>query len=255
MCKIKTNTIEKLTDKGKAAVKKLAEQHEISVDSVITLLYAIVRGGGTMAQFDIRELGGSGQWMKGGMIMVGDMFNASLKAKVEQLCNQLSLLIGSKDLFIDEKPENRTEFRMADNWWPDGLGAPSSSGSQNDLRYAFFPQTQRLVINQNGHTVVYDTLDHHISGVSQQQGNDQSIIFTSQHGRIHLEQLPKVNRPGADTPTAADKEPTTMEMEAQRDEDPRSVIKLLEQLSHLHKSGILTDEEYSAKKAELLKRI
>lgn len=208
-----------------------------------------------MAQFDIRELGGGGQWMKGGMTMVGDMFNANLKAKVEQLCNQLSLLIGSEELFIDEKPENRTDYRIADNWWPADLGAPSSSGSQNNLRYAFFPGTHRLAVDWNGQTTIYDTLDHHISGVSQQQGNEYSVIFTSQHGRIDLEKLPVVTHTSMDTATASEMEETTVEIEEKQKDSSRQVFELLEKLALLHKNGVLTDEEFSLKKAELLKRI
>ena len=43
-----------------------------------------------MAQFTHPELGGSGQWMQGGMTMVGDMFNNALKAQVDGLCAELS---------------------------------------------------------------------------------------------------------------------------------------------------------------------
>jgi hypothetical protein len=46
-----------------------------------------------MAQFDHRELGGAGQWMPGGMTMVGDMFNHGLKAKVDGLCSELSQIL------------------------------------------------------------------------------------------------------------------------------------------------------------------
>ncbi|WP_222845893.1 SHOCT domain-containing protein [Flavilitoribacter nigricans] len=218
-----------------------------------------------MAQFDIRELGGSGQWMKGGMTMVSDMFNANLKAKVEQLCNQLSLLIGSEELFIEEEDaENKTEYRIADNWWPTDLGIPATSGSQNNLRYAFFPGSSRLAVEDTGKTTVYDTLDHHISGVSQQQGNGHSLIFTSQHGRIDLEKLPVITKSSAKS-TSGDKQvdkkvpktktPVKMKTEMLPDEDPRKVLKLLEQLSELHKNGVLTDEEFQDKKQELLSRI
>ena len=34
--------------------------------TVLSMLWAIHVGGGTMAQFSIPELGGSGQWMQGG---------------------------------------------------------------------------------------------------------------------------------------------------------------------------------------------
>ena len=54
----------------------------VSVDAVRTLLFAVAAGGGTLAQFNHPELGGNGQWMSGGMTMVGDMFNYGLKATV-----------------------------------------------------------------------------------------------------------------------------------------------------------------------------
>jgi len=59
----------------------------------MTLLQALLNSNGTMAQFDHRELGGAGQWMPGGMTMVGDMFNHGLKAKVDGLCSELSQLL------------------------------------------------------------------------------------------------------------------------------------------------------------------
>ena len=45
-----------------------------------------------MAQFGHPELGGTGQWMRGGMTMVGDMFNASLQARVAALCEDMARL-------------------------------------------------------------------------------------------------------------------------------------------------------------------
>jgi hypothetical protein len=49
----------------------------------------VAAGGGTLAQFNCNhpELGGNGQWMSGGMTMVGDMFNYGLKATVSGLCS------------------------------------------------------------------------------------------------------------------------------------------------------------------------
>src|SRR5271155_1234873 len=49
-----------------------------------------------MALFNHAELGGSGQWMRGGMTMVGDMFNYGLKAKVDGLCSELSQLLAQQ---------------------------------------------------------------------------------------------------------------------------------------------------------------
>jgi len=52
---------------------------------------ALARGNGSMAQFNHPELGGNGQWMPG-MIMIGEMFNHALKAKVNALCTELAPL-------------------------------------------------------------------------------------------------------------------------------------------------------------------
>ena len=63
-----------------------------------------------------------------------------------------------------------TSGPYATNWYPSELGNPSSSGSQNNIRYGYFPQTRRLAIDYNGSVTIYDTLDHNIGGVSQQIG-------------------------------------------------------------------------------------
>ncbi len=74
-------------------------------------------------------------------------------------------------------------------WWPDDLGQPTSSGGQNDMRYAFFPEKRRLLVEQDGRKTVYDSGDHQISGVSQQSGQTSSIVFTSQSGPVALDSL------------------------------------------------------------------
>lgn len=80
------------------------------------------------------------------------------------------------------------------SWWPKGLSNPSSSGSQNGVRYAFFAGQHRLAVEQDGKTKQYDTGDHQISGVRQAQGSQGgSRCFTSQHGDVDLESLKKVH--------------------------------------------------------------
>jgi hypothetical protein len=82
----------------------------------------------------------------------------------------------------------------AEKWWPDELGHPSTSGSQDDLRYAFFPDKQRLLLERDGKLTQYDTGDHRISGVSQQQASTrQEIAFTSQNGAVNLDELKKLD--------------------------------------------------------------
>lgn len=80
-------------------------------------------------------------------------------------------------------------------WWPPHLGQPNSSGSQNNLHYAYFADARRLAINDDGFIYLYDTGDHWISGVSQQQSNNQrSIAFTSQYGNVDVSKLTLVEK-------------------------------------------------------------
>jgi len=247
----------------------------------MALLQALVNGNGTMAQFDHRELGGSGQWMAGGMTMVGDMFNHGLKAKVDGLCSELSRILatqpfvpfpassqsqrqgdgdqvagrdfldtGSVSLFVPEAPG-----RASGQWWPAELGFPNGTGAQNQVRYAYFNQTHRLAIELNGHVTVYDTLDHQISGVSQQQGRGGSLTLTSQHGTVSVSTLPVVSVDGVRTEAPEPAVAPASEPARPDSTQETDLFAKIERLADLHKKGILSSEEFSAKKAELLSRL
>jgi hypothetical protein len=82
--------MQQLTPQGQQLVAELAQRHGFSVDAVTHMLFAVRNGNGTMAQFGHPEFGGGGQWMQGGMIMLGDMFNNFLKGRVDALCNEIS---------------------------------------------------------------------------------------------------------------------------------------------------------------------
>jgi len=252
-----------LTPAGQNVVNELAERYNLSQDAVIHMLTAVNIGGGSMAQFNCQELGGSGQWMRGGMTMVGDMFNHGLKNTVDNLCSELSNALANTQMF----PVIPAGSKNSNQWWPTDLGSPSSSGSQNNIRYAVFPN--RLAIQHNGEVTVYDTLDNNIGGVSQQQGGDTSLTFSSQYGTIAVDTLPVVSGAGvsvqkqtnfiqaAHAPNQSDhgdnNNVDTTEFTDQSSSD--EIIALIEKMAKLHESGALTDEEFNTKKTELLKRI
>ena len=75
-------------------------------------------------------------------------------------------------------------------WWPKDLGSPASSGSQDGMRYAFFPDKKRLVVETGGETKTYDSGDHAISGV--QQANGGSATFSDANGTVDLKDLKPV---------------------------------------------------------------
>jgi hypothetical protein len=218
-----------LTANGQRIVQDMASRHGISTDAVRVLLEALVRSGGGMAQFSHPELGGMGQWSRGGMIMIGDMFNNRLKAQVDAMCTELSDSIGRTDIFAQA---------ASNNWWPSELGTPSSAGAQNSMRYACFPERRRLAVEQNGQLSVYDTGEHVITGFSQQQGGDQSLGFSSQYGRVRLDSLTKLSGSAPQAAGPGD-----------------DIFASIERLAGLRDKGIISEQEFAAKKADLLARL
>ncbi len=243
-----------VTPEAENAITDIAQRHGLSRDAVLAMLFAIHAGGGTMAQFSIPELGGSGQWMRGGMTMVGNMFDNALKARVDALCGDLAQLLASTTVFRSTATHSQGQTQggfTSANWWPADLGVPTSSGAQNSVRYAIFPATRRLAIDVNGVTKVFDTDDHQITGVQQQQqgGGYGSVSFTSQLGTFEVSSLTELGAPQvAETPTAA---PAPQHQAG----DPGAIVAAIESLAGLHQRGILSDEEFAAKKAELLGRL
>lgn len=215
------------------------------------MLYALHAGGGTMAQFDVPELGGSGQWMRGGMTMVGNMFDNALKARVDALCAELAQLLAATAVF----PARSTAPPGSGGWWPADLGVPSATGGQNDARYAIFPATRRLAIHSDGVTRVFDTGDHQIGGVQQQGGRRGSVTFTSQLGTFDVSSLTELGAQPAAAPTAAAPTPAAQATQPPAAGDTAAIIGAIEALAELHERGILSDGEFAAKKTELLGRL
>ncbi|AWN50602.1 SHOCT domain-containing protein [Methylobacterium sp. 17Sr1-1] len=245
----------------------IAARHGVGPDAVRHLLDALARGHGRMAQFNHPDLGGMGQWSAGGMTMIGDMFNAGLKARVVALCDELAPLAtampaeGGSFQSQGFSAQGFSGQGFGGSWWPEGLGQPATSGAQNDARYAFFPEARRLAIESGGRVTLYDTGDHRIGGVSQQQGSSHSLSFTSQFGPVRLEELPVVGEPGQDARPAPQAAPApapeaSAPMPSQPVDAPSGdVFGMIERLSELHRRGVLTEAEFAAKKTELLARL
>ena len=173
----------------------IAQRHGFGADAVDSMLESVRRGNGSMAQFNHPEFSGSGQWMQGGMTMVSDMFNNGLASRVSALCNDLARWLEANPQQRDAPSQSGSGgSQRSRNWWPDEFSNPASSGSQNDMRYAYFPDARRLVVEVAGALSVYNTGDHRIGGASQQQSGSQSLTFSSQHGQFSTLDLPLVSR-------------------------------------------------------------
>jgi hypothetical protein len=284
-----------LSQSGQQLVNDIAQRHGFGVDATLTMLDAVINGNGGMAQFNHHEFAGSGQWMRGGMTMVSDMFNNHLKGRVDALCSELSNLVanqpdlvrsgsfqsqdqggwnqagqhqtsrdtqsmqgqggfGPSSLFVPPAPGT------SGDWWPADLRWPNSIGAQNGVRYAYFAQARRLAIDVGGTVTVHDTLDHQIGGFSQQQSVGGTLSFSSQYGLIDVASLPIVSTNGTAPPaprwTANDvprqTASETVPSPSLRDQD---VFATIERLADLRAKGILSEDEFATKKAELLARV
>jgi hypothetical protein len=274
-----------LTPEGQRIVDDAARRYSMSTDAVRIILEALVASGGAMAQFNHPELGGMGQWSSGGMIMIGEMFNNERKNRVGALCAELSDIVGQTDVVPDRArssqwqsqgnsgsmPLPKSGFFVSGNdrfggggdWWPSELGIPGSTGAQNNLRYAYFPDRRRLALDVNGQVSVHDTGDHVITGFAQQQSGDQSLTFTSQHGVIRLDRLPRTfgSVPASrfdqsvSVPEPGKGPGPSSHPAAEAPQVGGDIFNSIERLAGLRDKGFISEEEFSAKKTELLKRL
>jgi Short C-terminal domain len=290
-----------LSPAGRQTIDDIALRHGFGSDAVMCMLDAVINGNGSMAQFSHPEFSGSGQWMRGGMIMVSDMFNGHLKGRIDALCNELSNLVANQpDLVRSGSFQSQSQggyssgqqqnsygdggggmhqpasgqfggaslfvpppAGMSADWWGADLRWPNSTGAQNGVRYAHFAQARRLAIEVNGHVTIYDTLDHHIGGFSQQQSYGGTLGFNSQYGLIDVGSLPVVSIDGQAVSggnLAAAPQGHTQVFDAPFAPAASSsagsdVFATIERLAELRAKGVLSDDEFSAKKAELLARL
>lgn len=281
--------MQRLTSTGQEIAADLAARHGFGHEAVSHMLLAVHNGWGGMAGFDHPEFGGAGQWMRGGLLMLSDMADHALKARVDALCNEISDRLGAHPGQVVEAgfqgagtaayqrqsqgPSQGNEALAAaagealpdpaHTGWPAGLGPPDTSGQQNGMRYAYFAAARRLVIQTDDGTSIYDTGDHRITGVSQQQtGGAHTLMFTSQHGPVDLARLPLVSRsapqPAGGAGERDGQAATTSAGPGRASPDPQTetdVFHAIERLGELKEQGLLTEAEFTAKKTELLKRL
>ena len=156
------------------------------------------------------------------------------------------------------------------SWWPSDLGSPNGSGGQNNVRYAYFSNARRLAVDLNGNVTVYDTLDHQIGGVSQQQSANGSLTLSSQYGTVDVANLPVISvngvAPQTFTPQYASPPqyvPPPQYAPPSQPSNPAAggnvqeadIFAKIERLAELLQKGIVTPEEFAAKKSELLSRL
>ena len=284
-----------LSPAGHDLINGIAQRHGFSFDATMSMLESVINGNGSMAQFNHPEFAGSGQWMRGGMTMVSDMFNNHLKGRVDGLCSELANVVADQPDLVrsgsfqsqsqgsghhnsgqhqsnhgggSQQQQGGGSFGAAslfvpgtsNDWWPSDLRFPNSTGSQNGVRYAYFAQARRLVIDVGGTVTVYDTLDHQIGGFSQQQSVGGTLGFNSQYGLIDVASLPVISSNGQPPRPLPQERNAPQNLAATRQApaptgNEADVFATLERLADLRAKGILSEDEFLSKKAELLSRL
>src|SRR6202051_2821847 len=90
-------------------IARVSIRHSVSADAVRTILRALRVGGGNMAQFSHADFGGMSQWSPG-MTMVGDLFNNSLKSKLDAVCTELAAYVAEPPSTDRDRSREGGEF-------------------------------------------------------------------------------------------------------------------------------------------------
>jgi hypothetical protein len=160
-------------------LQTIADQTGFSLGAITLLWTGLLATQGRQVQFNHPELGGLGQWQPG-QTMIGDMFNGPLRARVEQACVALA-----------QQVRLRPPAPLVDNFMA-LYGEARFSGTQNGLRYAYFPQYQRLVVQQGEHLCKFNTAGYELFGVGQagQNAGSPTLRFSTNRGNLNYDELP-----------------------------------------------------------------
>lgn len=175
----------------------IAERYHVSEDAVRALFRALESTEGKVAEFNHPDLGGSGQWMPG-MIMLSDTDDAQAKARIAGLCAEVSAIVQGRGTSADEALAMPMDAGASaacvtmppgESWWPASFGHPTAAGDQHGIRYAYFPDRDRLLVQQGGHILSYDTTGRRIIAFAQEQSTGSRICFTTERGPLELGEM------------------------------------------------------------------
>ena len=261
-----------LNAEGQRVVRELAQRHGVSADAVSTLLRALVAGSGSMAQFSHPELGGMGQWSQGGMIMVGDMFNQGLKARVDGLCSELAAAlragksVAARAVASQSQCQDGVQPVRAGRWLV-RLVAGRTRPAQLDRRAERCP-----LCLLPGRPPARDRARRPAHGLRHRRPPDRRCLPAAgrrQLADLHQPAWARPRRRPADRPRAGRRSrlrshrahhglrcPSRcrqpLAVRCRRADD---VLDKIERLAALRQKGILTEEEFTTKKGELLSRL
>jgi hypothetical protein len=178
-------------------IPSIAERYHVSIDAAREVERALRATGGRQAQFSHPELGGTGQWMPG-MLMIHAAADRQLRTRVEGLLDEVAAVVRGSDTAApaalardpDAPPAlSRVDLPAGESWWPAPYGHPAAQGCQSGIRYAWFPGRCCVLVQVGSRIDCYDTAEHQVRGVGQQQGSSSRLVLTTASGEIPLDYL------------------------------------------------------------------
>lgn len=176
---------------------EIAQRYQVPEAKVRELYRLLQESGGRQCQFNCEDLGGPVQWMPG-MVTVTRWNDHHLKTRVDGLCSELAAIVQGSETSAPaalRRPAGTApagacvSLEAGESWWPAKFGHPASSGEQNGIRYAYFPEKHRLLIQEGAHLVAYDTGERHLTGAAQRQGSTSNLTFSTAEGPVDLKHL------------------------------------------------------------------
>jgi hypothetical protein len=178
-------------------IPHIAQRYSVSEAAARQIEASLRSTGGRQAQFDHPDLGGHGQWMPG-MIQIGKFDDPQLKVRVQGLAAEIAAIVRGMETSAEEALSRDASTGAAsgcvslpagESWWPASLGHPASEGDQNGVRYAFFPATERLLVQMNARIDAYDTAGRQVIGVRQEHEGASPLRCITTTGAVDLSLL------------------------------------------------------------------
>lgn len=181
-----------------ALLQSLAQKHDVPLEAVQSLALELARTRGRAVRFDIAALGGEGRWKYGEVASVGNGFNEDLNHLVTALCMAIADALQDREdtLLFDRTEAPAPSVKPANQpyrWWPAAFGDPTVEGQISGMRYACFPEQDRIVLQHNLRTRFFDTAGYRVDALMQTdiQGFTGILVQTNK-GPLMLHTLPEV---------------------------------------------------------------
>lgn len=172
---------------------QLSVKYRVPMRVIENIIEIIQNNIGDNTFFDIPELGGIGLWHPKNGAHIGNGFNRELNNRATELINEVrrisqkeaqrddTTIVSNLDNTHGLMPASITP--SAKTWWSERYGTtPTITGNVGGLRFAYFKDHDRLVVQNNLRNRIFDTTGYEILDIvaGKRPGFFNTIIRTSE---------------------------------------------------------------------------